>query len=171
LDVNAEVRVWVYADAHPASPTCIDLLPDMVPLSMAAGTPAKAVGCTMDITALSRLRFVPDNQDVLHLRSIEALLLAAGTLPQPYRYSRCLDILPHLLPASADPATAAYWLVCDYEMPARDHRHDEPIRIWSALPVAAPIRDFPPDVRCWELTRYLGAPMGIETFNLPCILN
>ncbi len=176
VPVDQRVNVLVYADA-PAGEgmRCRDLLPYMVPLSAVGKVPAQAQGCVMDITAATRLEFVQGQGDVLYLYRVEILTYGTADLPRldPFRRADCFELASYLLPANVDPARAAWRLVCRYQPPPRGHAHERPIRIWFLIPVDTGVRkeDIPPDVHCWELTRYLGPPRGGETFPVPCVLN
>ncbi len=167
--VGQTISVWGYADAHESRDNCIDALPDMMPAG-AAVAGGKTITCTVDEAAAARLRFVSDEANVLHLNQVEVLLPATAAPPSSDTEPFCNDLRSILLPASADPRTAAVRLVCLTAPPVRGEVSASRAAFWGyVLPSTGPVAA-PAPVDCWELARFIGVPAEADTVTVPCLL-
>lgn len=133
--------------------------------------PTRAQECRIGGTEVFRFRFVRDPDGVLYLDRVEILVIFSAGLPQQRADSSCSAIAQFLIPTSVDPETAAFVGTCAVEPLVRGHPHDAPLSIWARVPADPSLPSLPQDIHCWELARYLGAPRGFASVNVPCLLN
>lgn len=171
VSAGQTISVRGYAGASPTRGICIDALPDMMPAS--ADVPGGIViTCTVDQAAAARLRFVSDGGNVLRLSSVEVLLPATAA-PATGPEADCNDSRSTLLPASTDPGTAVVRLACLAQPPARGAVSVSRAEFWAyAARGSSPTAAEALPGSCWELARFLDAPVRAETdaVTVPCWL-
>lgn len=171
-----QVEVAVYGDSPPtAAHDCSDLLLEMVPASAAGSLRGTTRPCTVG-NDFFRYHYARASGGPLYLARVDVLILAKATLPvptpgTPEPYPLCREIAPHLVPVAEDPGRAAYLSLCEVEPLARGQQIAAPLLIWARVPSDSPVKRFPPDVPCWQLSRFLGAPTEGASFNVPCALD
>ncbi len=138
----------------------------------------KVVECTLEGISKHRLALRSDANGVIHLVGVQLLLLFTEDLPQGGPPTECRDVTDYMLPESANPEAiqdgggAANAVVCGYTPPARGQVPSRDLVVWGRVerPLAPP--DLPPDVPCWQLILYLGAPRdtNLDLLNVTCRL-
>jgi hypothetical protein len=166
------VQVAVYPDA-PARPDsrCLELVAYMVPASGVGKFPGRPMACRVGPDEVFNYQFIAGADGLLYLYRAKIIALTTRMIPGPRpSILDCWEVVAYFLPASADPATAGSGITCWLKPLPRGHEHREGIKIWVMLPVDARDIRFAPETHCWELTRYLGLPRGVDTFPVACIL-
>ena len=162
------VTVWVYAGT-PVTPNCDNLLASMIPSELfASATPKEKMNC---LPGNARYKFLQDSSGTYYIESVGILPIGLSTLPQSPASSSCEDKADYLVPASADPATAAYVLVCNDHLAPRDAT-PKTRQIWVRIVkplIPATLPD--PSEPCWQTSRYLGSYTEAETIEIQCTLD
>jgi hypothetical protein len=169
--VNVPVQVWVYPDGPDTAPTCLELLPVLLPVPDLGIAGAKVARCMFGLVDGTRLEFLQDGNGVLVLHRVHVLLRwSEVVMREPPGPIPCVDLVLYMLPASANPTNGA-WGACPMDAVPRRQRPDAGLRVWGVVPSDTPVQTFPADVQCWELTRYLVGPRESAYRNVPCIFN
>ncbi|MEO8538441.1 MAG: hypothetical protein ABI577_01780 [bacterium] len=161
------VTVWVYARSAAAA-NCDDLLASMLPAELyGSSTPREKATCQ---PGNARYRFLQDSEGTFYVDIVEILPIGLPSLPDSFDYS-CESIVSHLVPATADPTSAKYVLVCGDHIPPRGSNPNT-VRVWvrlvkSLAPAVLPA----PSTPCWETSRYLGGATEAETVEVVCTLD
>lgn len=164
---DGPVTVWVYAGT-PATANCDDLVAFMLPVELfGSATPREKSVCQ---PGNARYLFLQDSSATFYLEAVEILPIGLPSLPDRFD-SRCESIVRHLVPATADPATAKFVLVCNDRIPPRGSA-PKTIQIWVRLVKGlAPAIPLDPTRPCWETSRYLGGATEAETVEVRCTLD
>ena len=162
------ITVWVYANT-PITPNCDDLLASMLPLEL-FGSPTSREKA-MCLPGNARYKFLQDSGGTFYLDSVGILPIGLPSLPSSFHDSHCESIVQHLVPGTADRATAKFVLVCDDTIPARGSA-PKTLQIWVRLvqPLAPAVLP-EPSRPCWETSRYLGGYTEAETVDVVCTLD
>ena len=163
------ISVWGYADALDTRP-CMDALADMMPAAHDVPD-GDVMTCTVDDRAVQSLRFVKDDNGVLHLSAVEVSLAATSPPPASQEEVSCDEIRSLLLPGDGDPSTAATRVACLLSPPARGSVGASQAEFWSYVaPRSSPTAAFALP-GCWELPRYVTGNPGEATAAVRCSLD
>lgn len=164
---SGPIAVWVYADT-PATSNCDDLLASMLPVELfGSSAPREKAACQ---PGNARYKFLQDSGGTFYLESVGILPIGLPSLPS-FHEPHCESIVEHLVPGTADRATAKFVLVCDDRIPPRGST-PKTLQIWVRIvkPLAPAVLP-EPSRPCWETSRYLGGYTEAETVELRCTLD
>ena len=168
------IQVWTHGDEaqRAGSDQCMDLLEALVAVTDRNVADKRAATCTLG-TALFRLRFAQDTGGIRYLARVELLVYLASRPASnvPPEGISCREWENLLLPANRPVSEAVAKGTCWQDALPRGHVHQQVIGTWSEVPLAAQAPEFPEDIHCWQVTRYLGAPRGVEGRPVKCVYN
>jgi hypothetical protein len=171
LTPGEHVRVVVYADAEPKAGSCLELLPDMLPVSASGMYEGVVSSCTVGSPEPVRLQFLEAAGGVLYINRVEFLLPTPIDLPD-VRSRFCEELVQYLLRSNEDPRANRDRMSCFGRVLPREHEHTNVMKIWFLVPDHSPVQTFPEDIHCWELRQcFVGPPEARVVFEVPCILN
>ncbi len=138
-------------------------------MAVIAGTiaPVTTVTCEVAAPELDRLRLV-DADGGVFLAGVEVILLATSEPPPGAAWGvRCADIADSLVPISREPTDATVKVAC-LALPT-GVSPSPGTAVWAAVPRST-AQSFKVGSPCWEFGLALGAPQGVETVPVACVL-
>jgi hypothetical protein len=167
---GSPIQVLVYVDSEKSSMNCMDLLPDMVPMTAPPTTPSKAATCNFEAEQVFRVHLNQRPDLILQLSSVEILVpVGAGFPTAVLNVPTCQSLDKFLIPGDLPPQAATYVSVCSIVPPVRGSSSSSGGKmIWAQVPESDLLPTAP--LPCWRLAAFLDIRGARRSRYVTCLL-